>query len=172
MNYRPRPTRRLDLKGKVFGRLTALEEAGRAHNCRAILWLCQCTCGNLKTYRAHSLKSGDAKSCGCLFREFRIKHGDRIGGSRTKLYMVWSNMKTRCFNPNAQRYSQYGARGITVCEEWMEYLPFKEWALANGYREGLYIDRMDNDGDYIPNNCRWATASESNRNRRRWAQRR
>jgi len=86
--------------------------------------------------------------------------------------MVWSNMKTRCFNPNAQRYSQYGARGITVCEEWMEYLPFKEWALANGYREGLYIDRMDNDGDYIPNNCRWATASESNRNRRRWAQRR
>lgn len=94
----------------------------------------------------------------------RVKHGD----SHTRLYYVWGTMKTRCYNPNTKDYKYYGGRGIAVCEEWRtNFSAFKEWALANGYAPELTIDRVDVDGDYCPENCRWVTRAEQNRNQRK-----
>ena len=90
------------------------------------------------------------------------KHGFR----HTKLYAVWYNMKTRCFNKKVKQYKDYGGRGITICNEWLEFIPFRDWSLFNGYQEGLEIDREDNDGNYEPSNCRWVTNKENLRNKR------
>lgn len=86
------------------------------------------------------------------------------GESGTKLNRKWKKMKERCYNTNCERYKNYGGRGITVCEEWQGFIPFRDWALANGYEEGLSIDRINNDGNYEPSNCRWVTMAEQNRN--------
>src|SRR3990167_10090542 len=95
------------------------------------------------------------KSCGCT----KIKHGE----ISTKLYRVWANMKQRVLNPNHKSYKDYGGRGITVCNEWLEFIPFRDWALSNGYAEGLRINRIFNDGNYEPSNCEWITQKENNR---------
>lgn len=90
-----------------------------------------------------------------------IKHGD----ARTKLNKVWRNMKDRCYNPNNKRYAHYGARGIIVCNEWRDdYVKFRNWAIANGYIEGLSLDRINNDGNYCPENCRWVNSVIQNNN--------
>lgn len=162
------PRKRIDITGQVFGKLTVLEEAGQDVH-KNYLWLCKCECGRLKTTRAASLNYGDTRSCGCLYGEYHTTHGDSHDKNRKRLYQTWANMKQRCSNPNSTQYSDYGGRGITVCEEWTEYVPFKEWALANGYVDHLIIDRMDNNGNYSPDNCRFVTRSESNKNRRGWA---
>lgn len=86
------------------------------------------------------------------------------GMNKTKLHRVWSQMKQRCFNENDKAYCRYGARGISVCDEWVEFIPFHDWAMSNGYEEGLTIDRINNDGDYCHNNCRWVDHKAQNRN--------
>ena len=98
------------------------------------------------------------KSCGCL----KIKHG----GKGTKLYMIWNSMKKRCLNLKSTNYKDYGGRGITICNDWLEFIPFRDWALNNGYKEGLQINRINNNGNYKPNNCNFVTSKENNRNRR------
>lgn len=147
-------------RGQRFGRWTVLEEAGRKHG--AVMWKCQCDCGTIKDVSSGHLRNGRSVSCGCYNREVITTHGK----SHTKLHRTWTSMKLRCTNPNAQEADRYINRGIKVCDEWLNsYETFEEWALANGYRDGLSLDRIDNDGNYEPSNCRWATAKEQCRNR-------
>lgn len=149
-----------DLTGKRFGRWTVLGEAGRA--CGGILWKCRCDCGTVRDVMAQSLTKGTSTSCGCYNKEVITTHGK----TKDDLHHVWENLKDRCLNPNSSVWSLYGGRGITVCDEWKDnYEAFDEWARANGYEKGLSLDRIDNDGNYEPTNCRWATAKEQCRNR-------
>lgn len=147
-----------DLTSQKFGRLLVIKKTEKRTKSYIAIWLCRCDYGNLVEVRSDNLKSGNSKSCGCLDRDVKTKHGDW----GKNLYRIWLNIKNRCYNPKGERFHRYGGRGIQMCQEWKEnYLPFKKWALANGYRVGLSIDRIDNDGDYTPENCQWLTMSEN-----------
>lgn len=160
-----------NLTGVRFGRLTALEICG-IDKTGSTKWKCICDCGNTKIVCASSLKKGNTKSCGCLAKEVsrelaknlpRYKHGKRY----TKLWYVWQGMKQRCFNSNNKNYKYYGERGITICDEWKnDFNAFYEWAITNGYTDNLTIDRINNDGNYEPSNCRWVTNAEQQKNKR------
>ena len=112
------------------------------------------------------------KSCGCI--RYKLisesnkdnKYGYKHGGYGTRLYIIWDDMKQRILNPNNPRFKTYGGRGITICDEWLEFIPFRDWSLNNGYGEGLEIDRENTNGNYEPSNCRWTTSEENQRNRR------
>lgn len=103
-----------------------------------------------------------AKSCGC--KNGMYKHGDCSGIKRTRLYMVWASMKNRCYCETYHRYKDWGGRGIIVCNEWQDFIPFKNWALSNGYSDDLQIDRIDNNGNYEPSNCRFVSSAINNQN--------
>ena len=124
-------------------------------------------CGNEFRTQINSVKNGDTKSCGCYnikrLRERFIKHGLY----KSKLYRIWRNIKDRVLNPKKERYINYGGRGITICEEWKnDFMSFYNWAMGNGYSDELSIDRIDNDGNYCPENCRWTTPTIQARNQR------
>lgn len=161
----------VDMSGERYGRLTVIERGepvvGKDGRTRT-RWVCKCDCGNTTLVLRENLLSGITKSCGCLRREtssiVNMSHGLR----RTRLYSIWTNMCTRCNNPNNPRYSDYGGRGICVCPEWDDdFMAFNNWAYANGYSDDLTLDRMDNDGDYEPSNCRWVSYKEQNNNTRK-----
>lgn len=154
----------MDLSDRVFGRLTVLNRADRVR-----YWVCRCSCGTQVEVRANSLTGGLTRSCGCISREnmrelgkARTTHG-QFG---TRLYNVWQNMIARCYNPNNDAYDNYGGRGIRVCKAWKEFTGFADWAVRSGYREGLFIDRRENDLHYTPSNCRWTTRTVNNNNKR------
>lgn len=157
-----------DITGKRFGRLVAIEPVGR-DNRGYVLWRCKCDCGNEKLASLKSLGHGTS-SCGCYAREKSAERCEKHGMSRSRLYNVHRTMLGRCNNPNAHQYENYGGRGIKVCDEWHDFKKFAEWALANGYREGkrgeCTLDRIDPNGNYEPNNCRWVTMKTQERNRR------
>lgn len=149
-----------DLSGQKFGRLTALYKLHNYHK-KGTYWLCICECGNFAEVFASHLTSLHTKSCGCL-------HGEKHGDSHTRLHNTWEHMRGRCYNPNNPKYKNYGGRGIKICDEWYNsYLAFKDWAINNGYDDTLTIDRINNDGNYEPNNCRWATIKQQNNNQRK-----
>ena len=151
----------IDLTGKRFGRLTVVERAENKNGYRR--WKCKCDCGNETVVYSANLSGGKTKSCGCLCSEKKSKHGL----CNTHLYRIWASMKDRCYNTKAQRYEDYGGRGIIICGEWLNSFDvFYNWAISNGYKDGLSIDRINNYGNYTPLNCRWVGVKTQSNNRR------
>lgn len=158
----------IDLKGKRLGKLTVIERVENIpkHHAR---WLCKCDCGNTHIVESHCLIGGSVTSCGCNLVVLHTTHGR----SGSRLYTIWNGIKQRCLNENTKDYPYYGGRGITICDEWKnDFESFEKWALFNGYdayakRGECTLDRIDNDGNYEPSNCRWVTMKEQCKNRRR-----
>lgn len=128
---------------------------------------CVCDCGATKTISSSNLRYGTSRSCGCLARELNSQRSKTHGMSDTRLFNIWSGMRTRCYNKSDYHYKWYGARGITICDDWKnDFQAFYDWSMQNGYKEDLSIDRIDNDGNYCPGNCRWITHHEQSYNTR------
>lgn len=153
----------IDLTGQKFGGLTAIcrddtkEKSGT-------YWLCECDCGKTTSAQSYDLRKGKVKSCGCYNVDKLTKHGE----SRTRLYSIWKTAKSRCLNRKDKDFYKYGARGKTMCEEWLGengLRHFIEWSLENGYAENLTLDRINGNKGYSPTNCRWATMEEQQNNR-------
>ena len=152
-----------DLTGKKFGKLFVKKihptNGGDAY------FDCICDCGNLKIARGSGLKSGKIKSCGCLNTK-RVPQNKTHGMSGSRLFKIWAGMKQRCYNHNNAKYKIYGGRGIEVCPEWQEFEPFMKWSYDNGYNDNLTIDRINTDGNYEPDNCRWVDLKQQANNTR------
>lgn len=157
--------RLIDMTGKTVGLWTVLRQTGNTPRGMAV-WRCRCACGEERDVRAPDLRSGKSVCCGCQNREtigaLRRTHGQ----SRTRLHRIWQNMKGRCRRPQHPQFKDYGGRGINICDEWLEFTVFRDWALAHGYRDDLSIERQDVNGGYCPSNCTWAGADVQSANRR------
>lgn len=160
----------IDLVGKRFGRLVVTERAENDKH-QQTRWHCRCDCGSEIVVGGALLRRGGAVSCGCLKKErARVLAESHIthGQSKSRMYNIWFNMKCRCHKETAPDYSRYGGRGIMVCDEWRDgFQAFYDWAMANGYQENLSIDRIDSNGNYCPENCRWVDSKVQNNNTRR-----
>lgn len=158
----------LNLKGQKYYRLTVLRRVPNRGS--RVAWSCQCVCGSRVIVTARDLRSGHTKSCGCYQRDTRVLTGRyanlKHGLKNHPLYNTWRGMKSRCYLVKSPSYCYYGARGVVVCREWLEFKPFYDWAVSNGWQEGLTLERRDPNGNYEPNNCEWVTKGYQNHNKR------
>ena len=155
----------VDKTGQKYGKLTVLGLSNTKTKTGHLRWQCQCECGSVCIIAGSDLSTGRTKSCGCIrknaTRERAMKHGK---SRHYRLYQTWQNMKKRCLNSKNPEYRNYGGRGITICSEWVgSFETFEAWALKNGYKNNLTIDRINVDGNYCPDNCQWLTRSENSK---------
>lgn len=159
-----------DLTGQKFGRLTVLRQDYNKNSNN--YWLCKCDCGNIKSIRTEHLKDGSTVSCGCYSREITSKRSITHNKTKTRLYRIWISMKCRCYDEKHETYKNYGGRGIKICDEWLsDFMNFYNWAMENGYDENAprnicTIDRIDVNGNYEPDNCRFVDMKVQQNNRR------
>jgi hypothetical protein len=165
-SYLRHTPQREEMIGKVFGRLTVLRELEERNKRGRVMYFCGCSCGGEKIISGGDLRNRRMPSCGCYTKELCVEHFRTHGLSKHPLFAVRNGIKSRCNNKNNSEYHNYGARGITLCEEWNDFRVFYDWAINAGYKAGLILDRIDNDGNYCPENCRWVDAKKSAINRR------
>lgn len=156
--------KRIDFTNQKINMLTVIKKVESKN--RRVFWLCKCDCGKEIEVMSQYLIYKTKYSCGCS-RKPIIKRKRKYEEKNQRLYIIWHSMKQRCYDKNSKSYKYYGAKGIKICDEWKNnFAKFQEWALKNGYQDNLTIDRIDNNKNYEPNNCRWLTRKENNLNRK------